>query len=348
MLDGPHMDKKKKPPPGATLIQRMREARIRREQSDASEHNVEPASQSDLATGRKAETTALVEQKTTRSLPDKTKSPKDTNTTAKKVAPATEQHSFVRASISIDDLRPVNDDYQLLTEEIKLAGRFAAAGLIAQGFRLCRLRDAALYKEHYGSFEEYCRAEHAMSATYAYRLIRMSEMAEKLAADRQRANAAEKDLAMPDPFEIMLGLGHRHLMALLPLGADAAEELLVQGIPPSDANSDSAARIPIARATEQQIRQAISALVNAQVAQAVSKAIDQAPRTASLPKSARSLSELLALMQEWADWLESEPKTHMIESRVGQGREISRMSQQLQKTCERMVAALAMLPRSRK
>ena len=71
---------------------------------------------------------------------------------------------LLRRSISIEDLRPFTDDYEVLTEEIRLAGRFAAAGLVAQGLRLARLKDDSIYKNHYTSFEEYCRKEHDMSA----------------------------------------------------------------------------------------------------------------------------------------------------------------------------------------
>lgn len=367
------MDKKKKPPPGATLIQRLKEARLRREQAEAAaqseaasgsaqvskaagvapeqtEHKTvandrkTPTQRSNESAG--AETTAAVTRPKEDSLEAPKPSLKKANPDNLPVAdslPAKPQADLIRRAISIDDLRPHSDDYDQLTEEIRLAGRFAAAGLIAQGLRLARLKDESLYKDRYGTFEEYCRSEHTMTATYAYRLIRMAEMADRIAAEGHKGLTASSDNAMPDPFEVMLGLGHRHIMALLPLETERAEELLVKGVPLTDATGKPANRIPIGRATEQQIRQAIGLYVQEEVEKAVKGALKKSPPAVPTSRSVRSMSDLVEALQEWADWLESDPQDKFVADRIGEGREITRLSQQLRKASERIIESLSNL-----
>ncbi len=257
--------------------------------------------------------------------------------------PVTSPADLIRRAISIEDLRPHSDDYEQLTEEIRLAGRFAAAGLIAQGLRLARLKDESLYKERYGTFEDYCRSEHTMTATYAYRLIRMAEMADRIAAAGQKELTSSGDQSMPDPFEVMLGLGHRHILALLPLESERTEELLTKGVPLTDAAGKSTERIPIARATEQQIKQAIGFYVKQEVEKAVKGALKKSPPAVPSARAVRSLSDLVEVLQDWADWLESEPQDKVVADRIGEGREIGRLSQQLRKASERIVEGLSSL-----
>jgi hypothetical protein len=256
--------------------------------------------------------------------------------TAARLRPTPQPAGLLRRSISIDDLRPVTDDYEVLTEEIRLAGRFAAAGLVAQGLRLARLKDDNIYKEHYTTFEEYCRKEHNMSATYAYRLIRMSEMAERLADEGTHAIGGQYADSMPDPFEVMLGLGHRHLLALLPLETDAAQDLLVRGVPVVDDSGKVANRIPINQATEQQIRQALKLMLPA-VAEPKAK---KKPQAVPAARSVRTLRDIVELLTEWADWLESEPDQRYLEERAGQGREKSRLAQRLRNAVDRILELL--------
>ncbi len=134
-----------------------------------------------------------------------------------------------------------------------------------------------------------------MSATYAYRLIRMSEMAEKL-ADRP----AEIEPSRPDPFETILNLGHRHLMALLPLPEAKVEELLIQGVPRAEGDN-SEERIPIDKATEKQIKQALK-----------SEAGGEQGSGASMPKRAekmlsRELPKLIEMLEQCSLWMETSP-----------------------------------------
>ncbi len=364
------MDKKKKPPPGATLIQRLKEARLRREQAEAAaqssstEEAAKPASARPEQTERKAtanerkpatqrsseptgaEAAAAVGKPKSDLLEAPKTSLKKANQDSLPIAdslPAKPQADLIRRAISIDDLRPHSDDYDQLTEEIRLAGRFAAAGLIAQGLRLARLKDESLYKDRYGTFEEYCRSEHTMTATYAYRLIRMAEMADRIAAEGQKGLTEPADNTMPDPFEVMLGLGHRHIMALLPLETERAEELLVKGVPLTDAAGKPADRIPITRATEQQIRQAIGLYVQEEVAKAVKGALKKSPPAVPSSRSVRSMGDLVEALQEWADWLESDPQDKFVADRIGEGREITRLSQQLRKASERIIESLSNL-----
>ncbi len=259
----------------------------------------------------------------------------------------TPRADFIHRTISIEDLRPHTDSYDQLTEEIRLAGRFAAAGLIAQGLRLARLKDEALYKDTYGSFEEYCRAEHSMSATYAYRLIRMAEMAERIAEEGQKTVTATSTESMPDPFEVMLGLGHRHLMALLPLETETAEDLLIRGVPLSNQTGSPLERIPIAQATEQQIRHAISSFVHTEVEKAV-RGVLRKESSAPAARSVRSVSDLVEALRDWAEWLEGEPSAKAVFDRVGEGRQINKLAQQLRKSGDRIFEALTSLPHSKR
>ncbi|GEM_PF-3285716 len=353
------MEKRKKPPPGATLIQRLREARQRREQTEGAAEPEPPVTQQKAKApppvspaqaaakpaparrkGLQASAEQAVEVEVVQSPPAKAE------VSLRAAQPV--QADFIRRTISIDDLRPVSDDYDQLTEEIKLAGRFAAAGLVAQGLRLARLKDDALYKEHYGTFEEYCRTEHLMSATYAYRLIRMAEMAERLAEEGSKSLTEGGSASMPDPFEVMLSLGHRHLMALLPLETETAEELLTRGIPLSDPSGKSVQRIPITRATEQQIKEAISHLVHETVQEAVRKSMKQAPPAVPIPRSVRTIHDLVEVLQDWADWLESEPQPRVLAAKIGEGREPAKMAQQIRKASDRLAEALETLPRGGK
>lgn len=256
--------------------------------------------------------------------------------TAARLRPTPQPAGLLRRSISIDDLRPVTDDYAELTEEIRMAGRFAAAGLIAQGLRLARLKDDNIYKEHYTTFEEYCRKEHNMSATYAYRLIRMSEMAERLADEGTHAIGGQYADSMPDPFEVMLGLGHRHLLALLPLETHAAQDLLVHGVPVADDSGKVSNRIPINQATEQQIRQALRLMLPV----AAEPRAKKKPQAVPAARCVRTLRDIVELLTEWADWLESEPDQRFLDERVGQGRDKSRLAQRLRNAVDRILELL--------
>jgi hypothetical protein len=397
---------KKKPPPGATLISRLKEGRARREQQlaerqaraeqpdvDEAPDEVEASAEPEKAAVAVVEVVAeqddpeIAEKPKAKVRPPKEEPKSDNNgaESAPKLAPPValnvevtkdtdvplvsvsksdppapqptqvqvlspeQPGEFVRRSISIEDLRPVSDEYDLLTDEIRLAGRFAAAGLIAQGLRLTRLREAELYKEHYQTFEDYCRKEHSMSATYAYRLIRMSDMAEKLSVDGHRFE--QLDHAMPDPFEVLLSLGHRHLMALLPLEIEKAEDLLIHGIPADE--EDSETRIPIGKATEQQIRKALRRITgDPEPAPKKPKA-----RVVAEPKplrlvaetpSVQTLADMANRLDDWADWLEVNPPVQLITQlmaevragRIKDGKEIARLAQQLGSASQRILELL--------
>jgi len=331
---------KKKPPAGATLIARLREARIKRDEQLA-ERKGKPtankaAKEEKPTRGRAAASTEVTvsEDTTSDSLltvatPSKSTSLTVSSHTKKDV-------DLFHREISIEDLRPATDDYDLLTEEIRLAGRFAAVGLIAQGLRLSRLKDDEIYVTHYQTFEEYCRSEHTMSATYAYRLIRIAEMAERLAEEGTKITSGRMHDAMPDPFEVMLGLGHRHLLTILPLEFDTAEDLLVHGIPMIDETGKAHGRIPIEKATEQQIRKALKFIVPK------APAIKREGKKKSAPPSAsvRNLSDLIDLINEWAAWIKSGPPTEAIADKVGTGRDFSRLAQKLHTATERLSKAL--------
>jgi len=400
------MDNKKKPPPGATLISRLRESRLRREQ-ELAERGLGPRAQPQQPAVEEAPQAVAPAQERpgAAAIPPAKKQPaagkEATDPTAraatvsrkqasasptaaaKAAAPALEVQAeelpakavrgkppaivepavlvpqpveaveplpvrtrglrpspadLIHRSISLEDLRPVSDDYDQLTEEIRLAGRFAAAGLIAQGLRLARLKDDALYKEHFATFEDYCRQEHSMSATYAYRLIRMAEMAERLAEEGARTVTSGMTEAMPDPFEVMLGLGHRHLMALLPLETEAAEDLLLRGVPLAGDTGKPAERIPITKATEQQIRQALKLLLP-ESAPPTGKARTLAPAVPGT-RSVRIMADIVQVLQDWADWLESGPSPKLVADRIGEGRELTRLAQQLRKAGDRIFDAL--------
>lgn len=241
---------------------------------------------------------------------------------------------FVSRPISIADLQPATYDYQQLTDEIRQAGRFAAAGLIAQGLRLYRLQSEDIYKDKFATFEEYCREEHDMSATYVYRLIRMAEMAEWLASESIPSSSAD----MPDPFEVMLGLGHRHLVAILPLEPKVISELLIKGLPTQTEAGNRGKRIPILKASEQQIRDAIKLLMPP--AEAANKKTSKSPPV----RSVHNLEELLDVMQEWYDWLHSQPDERLIENKIGDRTQANKLARRLHSLCEKLVEALHSLP----
>lgn len=254
---------KKKPPPGATLIARLKERRMQREQDDSSLAKTQPVLEVDAQTAEASETSGAPVRLD--------------------LQPRKDSGNLIHKTISIEDLRPSTDDYYALTEEIRLAGRFAAVGLIAQGLRLAMIRGEEIHRDHYTNFEEYCRKEHHMSATYAYRLIRMAEMAEEMA---QREIKPDRT----DPFDAMLHLGHRHLMALLPLSPEEAEDYLVRGIPVEDQPE----RVPIAKATEKQIKLAL-------------KKEETETKITSRRWLPKDLLKLAKSLEECAIWLETQP-----------------------------------------
>ena len=275
---------KKKPPPGATLIARLKEKRLQRESEEITPEQVLDVEAEEVAG----------QERVIQTEADQDSTDEPGLEVIQDSMPATVD--LLHRTISINDLQPTTDDYDALTDEIRLAGRFAAVGLIAQGLRLARIRHAEIHLKHYTSFEDYCRTEHHMSATYAYRLIRMSEMAEKL-ADRP---SQQLEVNGPDPFEIILSLGHRHLMALLPLSEEKVEELLTQGVPLSEGDT-SDERIPIDRATEKQIRQALK-----------SEHAEGSSSTTSMPKRAekmlaKELPKLIEMLEQCSDWMETSP-----------------------------------------
>lgn len=304
---------KKKPPPGATLIARLKEKRLQRE-SFASEESSpvldvearELEGEEKLASASKSEESTSVE-------------------IAVRESQLSTADLFQR-SILIDDLRPDTDDYDALTEEIRLAGRFAAIGLIAQGLRLARIRHAEIHKTHYTSFEEYCRKEHQMSATYAYRLIRMSELAEKLA----ERPALESGRQGPDPYEQMLNLGHRHLMALLPLPETKVEEFLLEGIPLIEGSIEQ--RVPIEKATEKQIKQALKVEGIAGSAPSMEKRAEKI--------MGKELPRLLAILEECANWLDESPAELEL-ARMERGQDLQELRQRFEKASSRIIQALS-------
>lgn len=270
---------KKKPPPGATLIARLKERRSLKEKQGANEDSTNE-SVLEVEAKEISATEGLIPGEQLQ-MHNREDSP----------------GNLINRSIGIEDLRPVSEDYEALTEEIKLAGRFAAVGLIAQGLRLSRLHDAEIYKQHYPSFEEYCRREHQMSATYAYRLIRMSEMAEAIASSPHEA------------FETMLNLGHRHLMALLPLAPETAEDLLLKGLPQVD--QEKSGRVPLAQATERQIKDALRSLGVS--AESMSKERDVRGRSGKILKE---LSRVVTALEQVVDNLD-ERQDDLREAKIG-------------------------------
>ena len=273
---------KKKPPPGATLIARLKEKRLQREAGETPSNEPEPGHVLDVE----------AQEVEGESSSTQVESPPESSSVEIALREPGTTDLF-QSSVSIDELRPSTDDYAALTEEIRLAGRFAAIGLIAQGLRLARIQYAEIYKQEFPSFEEYCRKEHQMSATYAYRLIRMARLAEKFA----ERPALQSDVS--DPYEIMLNLGHRHLMALLPLKEEKVEELLVHGVPLAE-NEESDERVPLDRATEKQIKQALK------------KDGKEPDASAAMSKRAakilgKELPKLVGMLEECANWLETSP-----------------------------------------
>lgn len=273
---------KKKPPPGATLIARLKEKRLQRESTETSPEQVFDVEAQEIAGQEKPQQTPEGADEASEGI----------EVSVQDSMPA--KVDLLHRTISIRDLLPTTDDYDALTDEIRLAGRFAAVGLIAQGLRLARIRHEEIHLKHYTSFEDYCRTEHQMSATYAYRLIRMAEMAEKLAERPQEIQGNN-----PDPFEVILNLGHRHLMVLLPLPEEKVEELLIQGVPTSDGESNEE-RIPIDQATEKQIRQALKGdspepAASSSMAKRAEKMLNK-----ELPK-------LVELLEQCSSWMETSP-----------------------------------------
>jgi len=243
---------------------------------------------------------------------------------------------LLHRQIEIEDLRPITDDYDVLTDEIRLAGRFAAVGLIAQGLRLARLKLDAIYKDHYPTFEDYCRKEHQMSATYAYRLIRMSEMAERMAEIGTAGVTATVDV-MPDPFEVMLSLGHRHLMALLPLEPEAAQELLLLGIPIADTEAGAANdRVPIGRATEKQIRDALKVLAGHSSPTKVVAKTALASEKQLIP----ALSKLVEMLEDWSLWLGGDSPEELEAARMGRGQLLNRLAKRFRVASGKIADAL--------
>jgi len=302
---------KKKPPPGATLIARLKEKRLQREQgADAPEEQgpVLDVEAQEIEGAEKATQAKTVESESV------------------EIALREKPADLFQSSVSINDLKPNTDDYDALTEEIRLAGRFAAIGLIAQGLRLARIRHAEIHKDHYTSFEEYCRAEHQMSATYAYRLIRMAEMAEKF-AERTREEIAEN---MPDPYESMLNLGHRHLMALLPLPEDKVEEFLVKGIP-LEGETESQ-RVPIDKATEKQIKQALK-----KDGLAVKSVASMSRRAEKL--LGKELPKLVQMLEQCASWLETSP-AEMELAKMEKVEELKLLAERFKNASEKIYEAL--------
>lgn len=332
---------KKKTPPGATLIARLREGRLRREQELAERQAAKTAKpEGNVSAAKASVATPTPPEKTTKTKMESAEvEVQATPVVSSKQTPAVRKPGsvdLIHRDVSIQDLRPFTDDYNQLTEEIRLAGRFAAIGLVAQGMRLARLRDDELFKGHYPTFEEYCRTEHTMSATYAYRLIRIAEMAERLAEDSHK-HLSEKHHgqlhdAMPDPFEVMLSLGHRHIMALLPLEPATAEDLLVKGVPLPDEHGK---RIPIEKATEQQIRAALKALIPA-------SELKPARTSKSVPhtRTVKTLTDIVEVLEEWAAWLDKGPSPEKLADRIGIGREATKLAHKILKASEKLVESL--------
>lgn len=366
---------KKKPPPGATLIARLKEQRLAREaelarrQQGAGEQPAEVPAQPVAEQSQSTEKTkpaaeqpkvdskpksvepaeaithveaTVVEEPAaqTPGVPESTQPVvNDRNevavTRVQPEVPTAAQNgrnaaNLLHRDIDIEDLRPTTDDYFVLTDEIRLAGRFAAVGLIAQGLRLARLKHDSIYKDHYPTFEEYCRKEHQMSATYAYRLIRMAEMAERV-AELSGGSVHTSASEMPDPFEVMLSLGHRHLMALLPLEPEAAQELLLKGIP---AGSDQ--RVPIGRATEKQIREALRAFTGEA---APTKAVTK-KALANEKQLIPALSKLVEMLEDWSLWLGGEPPPELEAARMGRGQLLNRLAKRFRAASGKIADAL--------
>jgi hypothetical protein len=285
---------KKRPPPGAMLVARLKERRLAREQAEKDNvenqqilsittfeenGNIETATHP-ITIESKSASTEVIEP--VKKLPSKS-------------SRSSSKANFVRQQINIEDLRPSTDDYKQLTDEIRMAGRFAAVGLIAQGLRLAHLKDDQLYKDHYQTFEEYSRKEHHMSATYAYRLIRIAEMAEQLAEQDKDFT----DKSQFDPFEVMLGLGHRHLMAILPLEIEVVRDVLAKGIPIAGKEGNTNKRISLDRATEKQIRAALKHVYPEMVESTTEKKLALPSDKQLVP----ALGQMVQMLEDWATFL---------------------------------------------
>jgi len=350
---------KKKPAPGATLIARLKEQRLARE-AELARRQGSPTELASAAPAQvkgddddieNAQPAAAKEPEKAVAKPaasDIVKAPQDkadmrtvragdativveTNEAQQVVLSSRPARDLIHRTIDFDDLKPTSNDYFVLTDEIRLAGRFAAVGLIAQGLRLYRIREADIYKNHYQTFEEYCRKEHHMSATYAYRLMRMAEMAEQVARIGQPVSTHSEN--MPDPFEVMIGLGHRHLMALLPLELPAAQELLVKGIPISESE-----RLPIAKATEKQIRQALQGLGSSPSKGAVRVTPKRA--LADEKQLIPALSKLVEMLEDWSLWLGGDPPEELQAARMGRGPLLNRLAKRFRAACNKIADAL--------
>jgi len=306
---------KKKPPPGATLIARLKEKRLQREQEDG---NAAPESGPVLDVEAQE-----VEGAEHQEGADEIRESSSVEIALRETPPSAPD--LFHTSVSIEDLRPNTDDYTALTDEIRIAGRFAAIGLVAQGLRLAKIQHAEIYLKQYPSFEEYCRNEHQMSATYAYRLIRMARLAERFA----ERPAVETDKS--DPYEVMLNLGHRHLMALLPLKDELVEEFLVQGVPLVNEGEPSEDRVPLDKATEKQIKQAL-------------KKDGGSASSASMTKRAnkmlnKELPKLVDMIEECANWLEASPPEVEL-AKMDKAEELRTLAERFKLASEKIFEAL--------
>src|ERR1043165_2804206 len=107
---------KKKPPPGATLIARLKEKRLQREAGETPSN--EPGHVLDVE----------AQEVEGESSSTQVESPPESSSVEIALREPGTTDLF-QSSVSIDELRPSTDDYAALTEEIRLAGRFAAIGL---------------------------------------------------------------------------------------------------------------------------------------------------------------------------------------------------------------------------
>lgn len=237
---------------------------------------------------------------------------------------------LIQREILFEDLRPTSDDYIALTGEIRLAGRFAAAGLIAQGLRLVRLKENGAYKDYYPSFERYCRLEHGMSSTYAYRLIRMAQMAERLSC---------KDQYEINPFEVLLALGHRHLLVLLPLESEQVEDLLVNGISLAGGSASDSERIPLGRATAKQLKQALCK--NVPDAERQPARPEQVRNFTSAQKLVESFSNLVETLEDWSAWLGGDLPPVLISAREQQKGQLLELASRFRAASQALTDALA-------
>jgi hypothetical protein len=370
---------KKKPPPGATLIARLKEQRLARE-ADVARRKEEASGKA--APAKPVEDSEATQESTADIVPASGKEPvakpaartasADQTAASSSKVPSRgasqvvhaevviesqqepqpqpqaqpsgrqaivvsrkDQRDLLHREIDIEDLRPASNDYFVLTDEIRLAGRFAAVGLIAQGLRLYRIREAEIYKDHFPTFEDYCRKEHQMSATYAYRLMRMAEMAEQVA--RLGHSAVSGTENMPDPFEVMISLGHRHIMALLPLEAHAAQELLVKGVPVGGAGADSQF-VPLVKATEKQIRAALKSITGGESKVAVR--VSEKRALVSEKQLIPALSKLVEMLEDWAVWLAGNPPPELRTARMGRGPLLSRLAKRFRAASGKIADAL--------